>query len=83
LQRAPYLEHFIARQSLKKGMIKSMYYAADLTSASDFPDRFELANKFMEFWELFSTAVPNTKEDWCEVWGHHGLDTFIDVNYCS
>jgi len=64
-------------------MIKSMYYAVDLTSASDFPDRFELANKFMEFWELFSTAVPNTKEDWCEVWGHHGLDTFIDVNYCS
>jgi hypothetical protein len=73
----------MARPASDNGMIKSMYYAADLTSASSFPSRFELANKFMEFWELFSGAVSTTKEDWCEVWQHHGMDTFIDVNYCS
>ena len=73
----------MARPAEDKGMIKSIYYAADMASASSFPDRFELANRFMEFWELFSTAIPDTKEDWCEVWGDHGLNTFIDINYCS
>jgi hypothetical protein len=54
-----------------------------LTRFSSFSSRFQLANKFMEFWELFSGAVSTTKEDWCEVWQHHGMDTFIDVNYRS
>jgi hypothetical protein len=73
----------MARPAEDKGMIKSIYYAADLTSASSFSDRFELANRFMEFWELFSSAVPDTKADWCEVWGHHGMNTFIDIDFCS
>lgn len=73
----------MARPALDKGMIKSMYYAADMASASTFQDRWELANRFMEFWELFSTAVPDTKGDWCEVWGHHGMDTFINSSFCS
>ena len=64
-------------------MIKSVYYAADLASASTSSDRLELANRFMEFWDLFSTAQPVTKTDWCATWGHHGLNTFIDVNYCN
>ncbi len=45
--------------------------------------RFELANRFMEFWELFSTALPSTKTDWCAAWGHHGVNTFINSSYCS
>jgi hypothetical protein len=65
------------------GMIKSVYYAADMAAASTFRDRFELANRFMEFWELFSTAVPTTKADWCEVWSHHGVGTFIAGANCS
>ena len=73
----------MARPAEDKGMIKSMYYAADLASASSWQDRWELANRFMEFWELFSTAVPSTKTDWCETWGHHGMDTYIFSSYCS
>lgn len=73
----------MARPAQDKGMIKSAYYAADMASASFFKDRWEVANRFMEFWELFSTAVPDTKEDWCEVWGHHGMDTFIAASFCS
>jgi hypothetical protein len=73
----------MARPAEDKGMIKSMYFAADMASASSFPDRFELANRFMEFWELFSTAQPTTKTDWCEAWEHHGMKTFINVNFCS
>ena len=73
----------MARPARDLGMIKSMYYAADLASASTFQDRFELANRFMEFWELFSTAVSTTKADWCEVWGHHGMDTWINASYCN
>ena len=73
----------MARPAEDLGMIKSMYYAADLASASTFQDRYELANRFMEFWELFSTAISTTKEDWCEVWGHHGLDTWIADSYCN
>jgi hypothetical protein len=65
------------------GMIKSAYYAADLASASTSSDRLELANRFMEFWDLFSTAQAITKTNWCDTWGHHGLNTFIDVNYCN
>jgi len=38
-------------------MIRSMYYAADMASGSSFPERFELANRFMEWWELFSNAT--------------------------
>ena len=64
-------------------MIRSMYYAADMASASTFSDRFELANRFMEWWDLFSGAMSSTKTTWCDVWGHHGLDTFINTNYCS
>jgi len=73
----------MARPATDKGMIKSMYYGADMASASFYQDRWELANRFMEFWELFSSAVPNTKTDWCETWGHHGMDTYISSNYCS
>ncbi len=73
----------MARPAADKGMIKSIYYAADMASASSFPSRFEFANGFMEFWELFSSAIDTTKEDWCEVWADHGLNTFIDVDYCS
>lgn len=64
-------------------MLRSAYYAADMASASSFPERFELANRFMEWWELFSGAMPSTKTTWCGVWGHHGLNTYINVNYCS
>ena len=64
-------------------MIRSMYYAADMASASSVPDRFEFANRFMEWWELFSAATPAAKTDWCDVWGHHGLNTFINAAYCS
>lgn len=73
----------MARPATDNGMIKSVYYAADLASASSFPSRFELANRFMEFWELFSTAMPSTKTDWCDAWQHHGMNTFIDLNHCS
>jgi hypothetical protein len=73
----------INRPATDTVMIRSMYYAADMASGSSFGDRFELANRFMEWWELFSAAMSTTKTDWCDVWGHHGMNTFINVNYCS
>ncbi|MCA9555754.1 MAG: hypothetical protein KC933_37330 [Myxococcales bacterium] len=65
------------------GMIKAMYYAADMTAASTTRNRAQLANRFMEFWELFSTAVSTTKADWCDVWEHHGVGGSIDSDFCS
>jgi len=73
----------MARPAQDLGMIKSVYYAADLADASTFQDRWEVANRFMEFWDLFSTAKSSTKTDWCATWGHHGLDTFISNSYCN
>lgn len=73
----------MGRPAQDLGMIKSNYYAADLASASASSDRMEFANRFMEFWELFSTAQPVTKTHWCGTWGHHGLNTYIDVTYCN
>jgi hypothetical protein len=73
----------MGRPAQDLGMIKSAYYAADLASASAAQDRQEFANRFMEFWELFSTAQPITKENWCNAWAHHGVNTYINVNYCD
>lgn len=73
----------MARPALDLGMIKSMYYAADLTAASSFSDREEFANQFMAFWDLFSTAQPSTKTDWCSVWQHHGVGNYINSDYCD
>ena len=64
-------------------MITANYYAADLASGSSSSDRLEFANRFMEFWDLFSTAPALDKTNWCGTWGHHGLNTFIDVSYCN
>jgi hypothetical protein len=73
----------IERPASDTEMIRSMYYAADMASASSAPERFELANRFMEWWELFGAISSTVKSDWCDVWAHHGMNTFINVNYCS
>ena len=63
------------------GMITSMYYAADLAAASTDKDRQEFASRFMEFWDLFSTASATTKGNWCDVWSDHGM-TSVPAVYC-
>jgi hypothetical protein len=64
-------------------MIRAMYYAADMTSASNAMNRFEFANRFMEFWEFYSGVIPSTKESWCAAFEHHGMKTYMNVDYCD
>jgi hypothetical protein len=64
-------------------MIRAMYYAADMTSASVFKNRFEFANRFMEFWEFYSGVMPSTKESWCAAFEHHSVSNFINAAYCN
>jgi hypothetical protein len=74
---------FMARPAQDLGMLKATYWALDMVSASTSKDRLEMANRFMEFWEFHSTALPTTKTDWCDVFSHHGLGTYILTEYCS
>jgi hypothetical protein len=74
---------FMARPAEDLGMLKATYWALDMVSASTSKDRLEMANRFMEFWEFNSTALPTTKTDWCDVFSHHGLGTYILTEYCS
>jgi len=64
-------------------MIRAMYYAADMATATSFSERADLANRFMEWWYLFGSLSSTGRSDWCGAWQHHGLDTFINVTYCS
>jgi hypothetical protein len=73
----------MGRPSTDEAMIETMYYAADMASASATKDRYELARRFMEFWELFGTAMASTKADWCAAWDHHGVGAYIDTSYCD
>jgi len=74
---------FMARPAQDLGMLKATYWALDMVSGSTSKDRLEMANRFMEFWEFNSTALPTTKTDWCDVFSHHGLGTYIQTAYCS
>jgi hypothetical protein len=73
----------LGRPATDTGMIETMYYAADMASASATKDRYELARRFMEFWELFGIAQPTTNADWCAAWDHHGVGAYIDSSYCD
>ncbi len=73
----------MARPAEDLGMLKSTYWALDMVSGSIWKDRWEMANRFMEYWEQYSSAASSTKSDWCDVWEHHGLRTYIDTLYCS
>ena len=64
-------------------MIRAMYYAADMTSASMPQNRLEFANRFMEFWEFHSGVIPSTKESWCAAFEHHGVSDSIHADYCD
>lgn len=63
------------------------YWAADLVSASTWQDRWELANRWMQIAILYANPTPSQKailkDDWCNIWDHHGLATYIHHSYCS
>jgi hypothetical protein len=64
-------------------MIRAVYYAIDMTSASVLKSRLEFANRFMEFWEFYSGVIPSTKASWCAAFEHHSVANFIDPAYCD
>lgn len=58
------------------------YQAADLTSASTYPNRQQFARRVMEIIE-YSNWPSAAKQDYCEIWAHHELDATINPSYCS
>jgi hypothetical protein len=64
-------------------MIRSMYYAADMASASTFADRFELANRFMEWWDLSAAPCRPREPPGATSGGTTGWTRSSTPNYCS
>jgi hypothetical protein len=60
-----------------------VHWAAELQMASTYKDRYELANRVMEIMDKHSNLPSQGKQDWCAIFEHHGLRTFIDEDYCS
>ena len=58
------------------------YWAADLMASSTYRDRWEFANRVMQILE-YSNWPAAAKEDYCDIFQHHELDTYIDPSYCS
>ena len=60
-----------------------VYWAADLQAASTYKDRYEFANRVMEILENHSNWSSSGKADYCSIFEHHGLRTFIQSSYCN
>jgi hypothetical protein len=60
-----------------------VYWAADLQAASTYKDRYEFANRVMEILENHSNWSSGGKADYCAVFDHHGLKTYIQPSYCN
>ncbi|MGH7233082.1 MAG: hypothetical protein ACREJU_17250 [Nitrospiraceae bacterium] len=58
------------------------YWAADLQASSTYKDRYEFANRVMEILDKHSNWSSGGKQDYCEVFEHHELRTFINADYC-
>lgn len=59
------------------------YWAADLQSASTYKDRYEFANRVMEILDQHSNWSSGGKADYCSIFDHHGLRTYIQAGYCN
>lgn len=59
-----------------------VYWAADLQAASTYKDRYEFANRVMEILDKHSNWSTEGKQDYCAIFDHHGLRTFIEDDYC-
>lgn len=60
-----------------------VYWAAELQAASTFKDRWEYANRVMEILDKHSNWSSQGKREYCNIFGRHGLRTFIEEDYCS
>ena len=60
-----------------------VYWAADLQAGSTYKDRYEFANRFMELLENHSNWSSGGKADYCSIFDHHGLRTYIQSSYCN
>jgi hypothetical protein len=60
-----------------------VYWAADLQAASTYKDRYEFANRLMEILENHSNWSSGGKADYCSIFEHHGLRTYIQSSYCN
>jgi hypothetical protein len=60
-----------------------VYWAADLQAASTYKDRYEFANRVMEILENHSNWSSTGKADYCSIFEHHGLRTYIQSSYCN
>ncbi|WP_055923434.1 hypothetical protein [Duganella sp. Root336D2] len=60
-----------------------VYWAADLMAASTYKDRYEYANRFMEILDKHTNWSSGGKQDYCEIFQHHGLRDFINADYCN
>jgi hypothetical protein len=60
-----------------------VYWAADLQAASTYKDRYEFANRVMEILENHSNWSSGGKADYCSIFEHHGLRTYIQSSYCN
>lgn len=60
-----------------------VYWAADLMAASTYKDRYEYANRFMEILDKHTNWSSSGKQDYCEIFQHHGLRDFINADYCN
>ena len=59
-----------------------VYWAADLQAASTYKDRYEFANRLMEILDKHTNWSADGKRDYCAIFEHHGLRTYIDPDYC-
>jgi hypothetical protein len=60
-----------------------VYWAADLQAGSTYKDRYEFANRVMEILDKHSNWSSSGKQDYCEIFEHHELRTFINADYCN
>jgi hypothetical protein len=60
-----------------------VYWAADLQSGSTYKDRYEFANRVMEILENHSNWSSGGKADYCSIFEHHGLRSYIQASYCN
>ena len=60
-----------------------VYWAADLMAASTYKDRYEYANRLMEILDKHTNWSSGGKQDYCEIFEHHGLRDYINADYCN
>jgi hypothetical protein len=52
-------------------------------AGSTYKDRYEVANRVMEILDKYSNWSSSAKGVYCDIWDHHGLDTYIIPSYCN